>query len=100
MFRILISVDPAQWQTQKGQSILERANYIIFSNPAPPPSSKIESSQNIIDSLLLPYMYMIIISLSLTDPLGVTVRLGVICERERGREGERICRVILLQCLD
>ena len=78
MFRILISVDPTQWQTQKGRSILEQI-------------------------ILLPYMYMIRISLSLSlslkDPLGVTIRLGVICERERERKRDKMSSVILLQGL-
>ena len=75
-----------------------------------PPFSKIEYPQNIIDSLLLPYIYtcMIIISLSLSlslslrDPLGVTIRLGMICEREkreRERRRENMFSVILLQGL-
>ena len=60
---ISISEDPAQWQFQKGRSTLESKLYYSHGELITP-LSKIESPQNIIDSLLLPYTSMIIISLS------------------------------------
>ena len=66
-----MSEDPAQWQFQKGRSILESKLY-YSDGELITPLSKIESPQNIIDSVLLPYISMIIISLSLSLSLSLS----------------------------
>ena len=86
MFRISISVDPAQWHTQEGRSILERANYIILmwklSHPTHPlQQSRVSTKYHSFPTSALhvyDYNLSLCLCLSLRDPLGVIIRLGVV----------------------